>query len=130
LFGAAYAEALRQRGEARGLRPAGILATATAFTAESIARAYRDFLGEIDEIILGGGGSYNPVLRRLLADRLPGIQFRVHEEFGISSAAKEAIAFALLGHAALCGIPANLPAATGATHPVVLGKIIPGCPAS
>jgi len=61
----------------------------------------------------------------MLAERLPGISFRDHEDFGISSAAKEAIAFALLGHATLCGVPANLPAASGAAHPVVLGKIIP-----
>jgi len=125
-FGAAYADDLRRRGEIRGLSSQDIVATATALTAESIARAYRDFLGPIDEIILGGGGSYNPTLRRMLADRLPGIPLRVHEEFGISGEAKEAIAFALLGHATLCGVPANLPAATGAAHPVVLGKIVPG----
>jgi len=125
-FGAAYADDLRRRGEIRGLSSQDIVATATALTAESIARAYRDFLGPIDEIILGGGGSYNPTLRRMLADRLPGIPLRVHEEFGISGEAKEAIAFALLGHATLCGVPANLPAATGAAHPVVLGKIVLG----
>jgi len=125
-FGAAYADDLRRRGEIRGLSSQDIVATATALTAESIARAYRDFLGPIDEIILGGGGSYNPTLCRMLADRLPGIPLRVHEEFGISGEAKEAIAFTLLGHATLCGVPANLPAATGAAHPVVLGKIVPG----
>ncbi|MHB0935440.1 MAG: anhydro-N-acetylmuramic acid kinase [Armatimonadota bacterium] len=126
LFGAGYARALREQAEARGLMPADVVATATALTAESIARAYRNFLGPIDEIILGGGGSYNPTLRRMLADRLPGMLVKVHEDFGISGEAKEAIAFALLGHATLCGVPANLPAATGASHPVVLGKIVPG----
>jgi len=126
LFGAGYAQALRERAEARGLSPADTVATATALTAESIARAYRAFLGPIDEVILGGGGSYNPTLRAMLAARLPGVPVRTHEDHGISGEAKEAIAFALLGHATLCGIPANVPAATGARHPVVLGKVVPG----
>jgi len=125
LFGAGYAQALREQGEARGLAPADVVATATALTAASIARAYRDFLGPVDEVILGGGGSYNPTLRRMLADRLAGIPVKVHEDFGISGEAKEAIAFALLGHATLCGVPANVPTATGASRAVVLGKIIP-----
>ncbi|MHB9025999.1 MAG: anhydro-N-acetylmuramic acid kinase [Armatimonadota bacterium] len=106
-----------------------LIATITALTAESIARAYRDYLlprGPIDEVILGGGGARNPTLRSMLMKRLPGIPIRTHEHHGIPSDAKEAIAFALLGHATLCGAPANLPAATGAAHPVVLGMIIPG----
>jgi len=125
LFGAAYAQEVRERGEARGLSAPDIIATATALTAESIARAYRDFLGPIDAIILGGGGSFNPTLRRMIADRLPDIPLQTHEDYGIASDAKEAIAFALLGYATLSGVPANLPAATGARHPVLLGKIIP-----
>jgi len=126
LFGADYARALRARAESRGLNPAATIATATALTAESITRAYHDFLGEIDEVILGGGGSYNPTLRRMIAERLPATPIHTHEDHGISGEAKEAIAFVLLGHATLCGVPANLPAATGAEHSVVLGKIVPG----
>lgn len=127
LFGTAYADALLARAAARGLSPEDAVATATALTAESIARAYRDFLlGPVDEVILGGGGSYNATLRAMLAARLPGVLVLTHEDRGISSEAKEAIAFALLGHATLCGMPANVPSATGARHPVVLGKIIPG----
>ncbi|MHB9130263.1 MAG: anhydro-N-acetylmuramic acid kinase [Armatimonadota bacterium] len=108
-----------------------LIATVTAFTAESIARAYRDFLlphGAIDEVILGGGGSYNPTLRAMLAERLPGIPVHTHEDHGLSSEAKEAVAFAILGHATLCGVPANVPSATGAAHPVILGHITPGKP--
>ena len=63
---------------------------------------------------------------QMLRERLPEVRLRTLEDDGISSAAKEAIAFALLGHATLCGVPNNLPAATGATHSVVLGKVIPG----
>ena len=80
----------------------------------------------MEEVILGGGGRYNPTLVRLLAARLPGIPLKTHEDYGIPSDAKEAIAFAFLGHAALCGVPQNVPSATGARHPAVLGKIVPG----
>jgi anhydro-N-acetylmuramic acid kinase len=108
-----------------------LIATVTAVTAASIAAAVHDFLlprGPVDELILGGGGAFNPTLRQMLAERLPGIRLCTHEAYGIPSDAKEAIAFALLGHATLCGIPNNVPAATGARHPVVLGTIVPGHP--
>ena len=127
LFGADYAEQMARQGAARGLAPEDLIATVTALTAESIARAYRDFLPALpDEVILGGGGCYNTTLTRMLAAALPGVTLLTHEDRGISSAAKEAIAFALLAHATLCGAPNNVPSATGASHPVILGKIIPG----
>jgi anhydro-N-acetylmuramic acid kinase len=82
------------------------------------------------EIVLGGGGAFNPALRALLENELkrcPGrFSLHTHEEFGIRSDAKEAIAFALLAYATLHGIPNNVPAATGASHPCALGKIVPG----
>ena len=100
---------------------------ATALTAESIARVYYDFLPALpNEVIIGGGCSYNATLKSMLAACLPGVQVLTHEDRGISSEAKEAIAFALLAHATLCGVPNNVPSATGARHPVILGKIIPG----
>ncbi len=126
-FGAHYAADIQQFLEWTCERVEDVIATVTALTAESIARAIRDFLPpNIDAVILGGGGRYNPTLVRMLADRLPGIALRAHEDYGIPSDAKEAIAFALLGHATLCGVPNNVPAATGAGHPVILGKIVPG----
>lgn len=130
LFGREYAERLfNLRNTPSFPQQDDLIATATAFTAESIARAVRDFVlphGAVDEIILGGGGSRNPTLCAMLAERLSGIPLVTHEAYGISSDAKEAIAFALLGHATLCGIPANLPSVTGARRSVVLGKIVPG----
>lgn len=126
LFGAQYVVEVVQHAESRRLSPEDTVATATALTAESIARAYSTWLPGVDVVILGGGGSYNLTLRRMLAERLPGVAVKMHEDYGISSEAKEAIAFALLGYATLCGVPANVPAATGARHPVVLGTIIPG----
>lgn len=127
LFGAAFTRRLWD--DCRALPFPDLLATATAFTAESIARAYLEYLlplGPLDEVILGGGGSHNPTLRAMLAARLPGVRLCTHDDYGISNDAKEAIAFALLGHATLCGVPANLPSVTGAARPVVLGVVVSG----
>jgi len=106
-----------------------LLATATAFTAESIAESYREFLPpehKIEEVILGGGGSYNATLRRMLKSRLPGLPIYLHEDFGIYGEAKEAIAYAILANESMLGRASNLPRATGASHPRPLGKIVPG----
>jgi len=140
-FGAGFVGSLLAEAERRGVGAEDLVATATAFTAESIADSYRQFLssqGGIDEVILGGGGSYNPTLCEMVRARLPGIAmspgrvppatrprvFR-HEDFGINSKAKEAIAFAILGNETMLGRPANVPTATGARRAVILGKIVP-----
>jgi anhydro-N-acetylmuramic acid kinase len=130
-FGAAYAQTVLARCAAFGLSADDAIATVTALTAVSIVRAYQAYIapiGAIDVLILGGGGSYNQALQAMLAERLPGVSIHQHEDAGISGAAKEAIAFALLGHATLCGVPSNVPSVTGARHPVVLGTIVPADP--
>jgi hypothetical protein len=53
-------------------------------------------------------------------------QIRLHEEFGLPSLGREAVYFALLGHEALHGRPNTVPSCTGATHAVVMGKVVPG----
>jgi anhydro-N-acetylmuramic acid kinase len=126
-FGAAFAAELLARAAREGIGPDDLVATATAFTAASIASAYRQFVlpkHRVDEVILGGGGSYNPTLRRMLEERLPGVRVLTHEEVGLNGEAKEALAFALLGNETVLGRPSNVPAATGARRPVVLGKIV------
>jgi anhydro-N-acetylmuramic acid kinase len=116
------------------LRTEDMVATATAFTAASIAEAYRRFvfpklkgadLGRL-QIILGGGGAQNPTLRCMLARQFGVEELLTHEDFGIPNAAKEALAFAILAHETLLGEPGNVPSATGARHAAVLGKIVPG----
>jgi anhydro-N-acetylmuramic acid kinase len=145
-FGAAFVTEILERAQAEDISAESLLATATAFTAESIADSYRRFLlprlrgraarkqgrpgngdepaGWIDEVILGGGGSYNATLRRMLQERLPWVDVLLHEDFGVRSDAKEAIAFAILGNETMLGRPANVPSATGARHPAILGKIV------
>jgi anhydro-N-acetylmuramic acid kinase len=127
LFGAQFVDPVIDRGLADGLRPPDVVATLTAFTAHSIADQYRRFLpGRPDEVIVGGGGSRNPVLMRLLSELLDPAQIRLHEDFGLPSIGREAIYFALMGHEALFGRPNTIPSCTGATHAVVMGKLLPG----
>jgi anhydro-N-acetylmuramic acid kinase len=101
-----------------------LIATATALTAASVALAIGRFVPmPVDELIVSGGGARNPEIMKHLAALLPGVAVATSSDFGIDSDAKEAIAFALLGYETWRGRPSNLPSATGARHPVILGKI-------
>ncbi len=127
-FGTGFVTKLLETAEAEDIAAEDLLATAVAFTTESITRAYRDFVlleHRVDEVILGGGGSYNATLRRMLQERMPDTPIFLHEDLGISGDAKEALAFAILGNETMLGQPSNVPSATGARRPVVLGKIVP-----
>ncbi len=105
-----------------------MIATATALTAYSIANAVRRFVlkeGDYKEFIISGGGTNNPTLLAMLANLLAplGLQIRLSDEFGIPSEAKEAVAFALLAYQTWNRKPSNIPAATGAKRPAILGKV-------
>lgn len=122
-FGVQFAR--RIMTEAQGVKIEDLIATATALTAESIARAYRDFIfprGAVDEVVVGGGGSQNPTLMKMLRERLPNARLISHEDLGIDSNAKEAIALAVIGNDAVAGMNTNITGATGG-RPTVLGKI-------
>jgi anhydro-N-acetylmuramic acid kinase len=77
----------------------------------------------VDELIVSGGGVKNPEILRRLREQLPKIQVRLSNDLGIDSDAKEAIAFAALAYESWHRRPANLPSATGAKRPVILGKL-------
>lgn len=127
VYGAAFAEGFLHRAAALGLSFPDTVATATAFTAESIARAYRDFVlpsTQIATVLVAGGGARNPTLLSMIESRLPGgLRVRTSAEFGVPDEAREAMAFALIAHESLLGRPANLPSVTGARHPAVLGNL-------
>jgi anhydro-N-acetylmuramic acid kinase len=80
-------------------------------------------------VVVCGGGADNPVLLRLLRERLQPLAVTTPETYGYPNAALEAILFALLARATMQGQVANVPCSTGATHAVILGKIIPAAPA-
>ena len=126
-FGVHYANELWSRAQSQGISDADLVATLTAFTAESIADAYRRFLPQMpDEVILGGGGAKNPILLALLREALDPIAVTTHEALGIPDDAKEALAFAVLAYETLHGRAGNLPNCTGASRRTVLGKITLG----
>ena len=124
-FGDFFAERIYRRAAKKGLADADIVATVTAFTAATIARAYRQFLPALpDELILCGGGACNRALVEMLRSELPEVKMLWSDDFGISADAKEAVSFAILAWATIKGLANNIPTATGAEKPVVLGKIV------
>lgn len=127
-FVARLAEAVQPEGDRDWL---DLVATLTELTARTIADAYRRWVlpRGVDEVVVTGGGARNPTLLgriRALLDPLPVVDGAA---LGIDSDAKEAVAFALMAWAHLHGIPANVPSATGAAGPRVLGSLTPGAPA-
>jgi anhydro-N-acetylmuramic acid kinase len=117
-----------------------ILATATALTARSIGLAVRGIVLPADmenvaegsrwpsryrEMVVSGGGVRNGTLMRMIREELAPIKMRVRtsDDFGLSSEAKEAVAFALMAYQTWRRLPSNVPAATGAKSAAILGKI-------
>jgi anhydro-N-acetylmuramic acid kinase len=110
----------------RRLAASDVLATCSLFTAVTVSGARR-WLGEnLDEVIVAGGGARNRTLMGDLAAVFEPIPVRRLDEIGWDSKAFEAVAFAVLAYQTLHGDCANVPAVTGAAHPVVLGTVVPG----
>jgi anhydro-N-acetylmuramic acid kinase len=132
-FGAAFAD--RLPALCHGALREDIIATLTAFTAETVIDAYRRFcwphlgqrapLAKATEMFVAGGGAKNATLMRMLRDGFAqlGVSVKTTEAAGFGVEAKEAAAFALLGWLTWNGLPGNVPSATGAKRAVVLGKV-------
>jgi anhydro-N-acetylmuramic acid kinase len=139
-FGEAFVSrfiAMCRKAGGREDRDEDVIATATALTAASIVNAYRRFVwrhvGQAAplspvEFVVAGGGTKNNVLMGMLRDGLEPLKVKVRlmEELGVAAQAKEAVAFALLAWLSWNGLPGNVPAATGASRAVVLGKVTHG----
>lgn len=121
-----YGDAFLERAVAAhgGQRDPDLMATLTEFTARSISLALERFVADppIFEIIVAGGGARNPALMERIRALMSPVPVRDSEEVGVSSAAREAMAFALFANEALLGHPTSLPSVTGARAPVILGK--------
>lgn len=134
-FGPAYADVLLALCNRAGARKQDVVATATALTAGTILDAYRRFcwphlgqrapLARGTELIAAGGGTKNSTLMRMLSEGFVqlGVKVSTTASAGMPVEAKEAAAFALLGCLTWHGLPGNIPSATGATRPVILGKV-------
>ena len=130
-FGQIYVERLLEWGRKHHASPADLVRTATVFTSLSIADAFRRLIlprATIHELIVSGGGAKNPLMMAQLAASVPGIEIIQSSRLGVATEAKEAFAFAILAYEAYHGRPNNLPSATGARHPVVMGKLTFGRP--
>jgi anhydro-N-acetylmuramic acid kinase len=107
---------------------ASFISTVTEFTARSITDALRRWVipRGVDEVIITGGGARNRVLVDRIRNQLGGVEVTAEANaIGIDPAAKEALAFAALAWAHVLGVPANVPEATGARGPRVLGSFTP-----
>jgi len=123
-YGAYYIERLLARSREADLEANDVLATVTRYTAETIALGINKFcLPPPRELYVSGGGLHNKTLMSFIRELLPGCTVRAGDELGIPADAKEAVAFALLANETLHGLCNNAPTATGASHPVVMGKI-------
>ncbi len=129
-FGAACTEKFLAECRRTSDRAEDAIATATALTAHSISRSYEQFVlpamsGATVDYFLSGGGAENNTLREMLVELLVplGCAVRNSDEAGLPVQAKEAVAFALLAYQSFHSRPGNVPSATGAKRPVILGEI-------
>lgn len=129
VFGKAMVRELAGRYGAGSTLPwPDFIATLTRLTARTIADAYRHWLAPrgLDEVFVTGGGARNPVLMEMLRHELVTVPVQDGEALGVDGDAKEAVAFAALAWAHVHRVPCNVPAATGAQGPRVLGSYTPG----
>jgi anhydro-N-acetylmuramic acid kinase len=125
-YGRVYVQKLLALGRRHRAKPADLIRAATIFTALSVVDALHRFVlrkTKIQQLIVSGGGAHNPLILAQLSAAVPGVNVLPCSHLGIPEDAKEAFAFALLAYETFHQRPANLPSATGARGPAILGKI-------
>ncbi len=125
-YGHAYLKKILALGRRHRAKPNDLIRAATIFTALSVVDALNRFVlrkTKIHQLIVSGGGAHNPLILAQLSAALPGMEILPSGRLGIPEDAKESFAFALLAYETFHRRPANLPSATGARGPAILGKI-------
>lgn len=123
-YGPAFVSRIMEYAKREGISDADLMATVTAYTAETIAYSVKHFFPQQpDRLIVGGGGSMNETLISAIRKALPDCEVVTNEALGFDSNAKEAVAFAVMANEALFAGSNNVPSVTGASRPVVMGKI-------
>jgi anhydro-N-acetylmuramic acid kinase len=125
-YGHAYTKKMFALGRRYHAKPNDLVRAATIFTALSIIDSLNRFVfpkTKIQQLIVSGGGARNPLILAQLSAAFPNIEVLPSSRFGIPEDAKEAFAFALLAYETFHQRPSNLPSATGARGPAILGKI-------
>jgi anhydro-N-acetylmuramic acid kinase len=128
-FGSRFAVNVLGKARRLGLSAEDLVATVTALSAQAIGDAIKEFVlpaGPLDEVVVSGGGAHNAELVEHIRRQMPpNTSVLLSDEFGLPADAKEALCVAVLANETVCGHPNNLPSATGARHPVILGSIVP-----
>jgi anhydro-N-acetylmuramic acid kinase len=125
-YGREYVNDLLAAGRRHRAKPGDLIRAATIFTPLSIVDALNRFVlpkYDINQLIISGGGARNPLIVGQLATGLPQVEIIPSAQLGVPEGAKEAFAFALMAYETLHQRPTNLPSATGARGPAILGKI-------
>jgi anhydro-N-acetylmuramic acid kinase len=129
-FGGEYTARFLEACSKAGGTSEDAIASATALTAQSVALAYSNFLLNIMrhapvDFIVSGGGARNQTLMQMLRQHLEplGCAVQASDDLGLPAEAKEAAAFALLAYETWHRRPGNIPSATGAVRPAILGEI-------
>ena len=125
-YGESYARRFLAWGRKHGARPDDLVRTATMLTALSIADAFHRWIlprARIQQMFVSGGGAHNPLIMAQIEAALPGVEILSSRHLGIPEDAKEAFAFAILAYETFHRRAANLPGATGARCPAILGKV-------
>ncbi len=125
-FGDRYISSVLRQVRAKRLSLEHALATSCDFVAKTIFEAGGWLKGNVDEVILGGGGVNNLALMNALRLAFDPRPVRTMDQVGVDSNAFEALAFAVMAYQTIHGVPTNVPAVTGARYPVVLGMVVPG----
>lgn len=125
-YGAAYVRKILALGKKVHAKPRDLTRAATIFTALSIADALNRFVlrkHKIHQLIVSGGGAQNPLIMAQISAALPNVNVIASDELNVPTDAKESLAFALLAYETFHQRPSNIPSATGARGPAILGKI-------
>jgi anhydro-N-acetylmuramic acid kinase len=128
VFGSKMLDELLAMQQAQQLPIENLLATCSRWTAEAVGSSRRWIRGEIDEVIVGGGGVKNRAIMQHLTDVFAPVPVSAFESHGWDSKALEAVAFAVLAYQTAMEQCGNVPSVTGASHPSLLGCIVPSGP--
>lgn len=127
-FGPSLIEELITTQQQQALSLEDLLATCSMWTAKAVGTARRWIHGEIDEVVVGGGGVRNCAIMAHLATVFDPVPITTFEKLGWDSKSFEAVAFAILAYQTATGQWGNIPSVTGAAHQVLLGTIVPSDP--
>lgn len=127
-FGPALVDELLAIQQQQQLSPEDLLATCSMWTAKAVGTSRRWIKGQIDEVVVGGGGVRNRAIMAHLSSVFAPLPVTTFETLGWDSKSFEAVAFAVLAYQTATGQWGNLPAVTGAAHPALLGTIVPAGP--